>query len=381
MQRSQTSIFSVKPPFKRQQPAKKSTASRQSTVHTHSFSPLWLVAREPLVNELIGELKLLQNELIDMPDLHRELFFSRSRVSEVRQAFWETIRRGEERLHQLSGLLGQSLLQHYQMESVVIGEIDTTGERFSISQNISEKELYASTDLDLGNRQLGKLRFFDGRTWSGAGLVANVVEYLPTQSNPFNIHRIISRIKAEEEIWNKVVDEIFDLDNLVKRDKTLCHLSRYVKDIFGIKLVVGNQSDVHRLQDFLENLAWEEATLKKFKLDKIPDCKRMTMVEKKDYLSRETRKQSGWEALKSVVHWGDKTFEIQIQPLRNFLRERELLTRESHDSFRAHREQIRQQISQQIPLFGFYRELLRWLFQSPESTPPTYHGLTLHLID
>ena len=49
---------------------------------------------------------------------------------------------------------------------------------------------------------------------------------------------MISRIKAEEEIWNKVCDEIFRIDELLERDKKLRALSRYVKDVFGVKVVV-----------------------------------------------------------------------------------------------------------------------------------------------
>ena len=37
------------------------------------------------------------------------------------------------------------------------------------------------------------------------------------QVNEWGVFKCISRIKAEEEIWNKVVDEIFEIDNLVKR--------------------------------------------------------------------------------------------------------------------------------------------------------------------
>ena len=59
--------------------------------------------------------------------------------------------------------------------------------------------------------------------------------------NEWGVFKCISRIKAEEEIWNKVVpvlvelkftwnlevvDEIFEIDNIVKREKQLRHLSR-----------------------------------------------------------------------------------------------------------------------------------------------------------
>jgi hypothetical protein len=81
------------------------------------------------------------------------------------------------------------------------------------------------------------------------------------------------------------------------------------------------------------------------------------------------------------VRWSGKTFEIQIQPLGNFLYERELLTNESHTSFRANRQQVRNQVAEQIPQFCFYRDLLRWLFLFPDEAPPAYPGVTLSLVD
>eukprot|EP00960_Hanusia_phi_P036016 752096-Hanusia_phi.AAC.5 len=57
----------------------------------------------------------------------------------------------------------------------------------------------------------------------------------------------------------KVVDEIFEIDNIVKREKQLRHLSRccvqvavtllklefrFVKDVFGLKIVVGDEEQV-----------------------------------------------------------------------------------------------------------------------------------------
>ena len=80
---------------------------------------------------------------------------------------------------------------------------------------------------------------------------------------------------------------------------------------------------------------------------------RIQFVEEKDYLSD---KESGWSAMKSVISWWDATLELQIQPLRNYLRERERLTSESHAGFKARREVLRHKLSETIPLYGFYRD-------------------------
>lgn len=356
-------------------------ADRLSIIDPRSDSPLWMVTNEPTLNELVMRLQRLRFELLEEGQASQELVFSRVRLERARSAFSNMIRYGERDLHHLSELLCSTFLNAYQRDSIVIGEIEANKERFTLSQQISREDLYTSTDIDLGTRQLEKFRFKVDDQWSQASLVANLVDYQPTEPNPFSIHRLSTRIKAEEEIWNKVTDEIFDLDNIVVRDKELRHLSRYVKDIFGIKIVVGETDDIRRVHGALLELMWPDEVLLKYDIQPTEARRQLEFVEVKDYLNRPRRKKSGWEAIKSVVRWSDKTFEIQVQSLRNFLRERERLTKESHRSFKANRERVRNQVAQQIPLFGFYRELLRWLFLFPDTPPPEHSRVTLRLVD
>lgn len=346
-----------------------------------SDSPLWMVTTEPILNELFVRLQRLRLTLMEHPTVHHKLQFSRSHLEQVRLAFAHMILHGEQKLHCLCQLICDSLVTPYQIQSVVIGEVESTRERFTITQGVKAEDLYAVTDIDLGSRQLKKLQIFDGQDWSRANLVANMVDYQPLEPNIYGIHKIISRIKAEQEVWNKVVDEIFNLDSIVVRDKQLRHLSRYVKDVFGIKIVVGSMDDVHRVHMALVELNWPEQELVRFEVEPVLENRRLHFVEVKDYLMPSQQKQTGWEALKSVVRWSDKTMEIQIQTLSNFLYERELLTKESHTSFRSQREQVRDQVAEQFPLFRFYRDLLRWLFLNPQGAPPVYPGVTLALVD
>lgn len=309
------------------------------------------------------------------------MVFSRREVSQARSEFTAMIRRGEHDLHALAGLLASDLLGAFGLRSSAIGEIERTHERFTITVDVSEEELASTTDLDLGTRILARLAIADQRGWMRASLVSNVVEYEPTGPTSWNVYRVLTRIKAEEEIWNKVVDELFDLDGIVLRDKQLQHLSRYVKDVFGIKLVVGVEADAYRVWEHLQTLRFEPARLVARGVPPDEASDRLHFVEHKDYLQRPSRKQSGWSALKSVVRWQGKTFEIQVQPLSNFLHERERLTRESHAGFKMTRERVRDEVAQRLPLFSFYRALLRWLFLDPSSEQPRLEGFDVVLAE
>ena len=354
---------------------------RFSIIDPTTDSPLWMVTTEPTLNELVMRLQRLRHELLEDPLAQRQLTFSRTRLERARTAFAQMILHGEKDLHHLCELLCHIFLNAYHMESIVIGEIEMSKERFTLGQILTRSQLYSTMDIDLGTRQLKKLKFFDGQAWDHPNLIANVVDYQPTEPNPYAVHRISTRIKAEEEIWNKVADEIFDLDSIVVRDKQLRHLSRYVKDVFGIKIVVGEITDMQRMQGALIELTWSDDVLNTYEIEPNAYTRRLEFIEVKDYLAQKSRKRSGWEAIKSVVRWSGKTFEIQVQSLRNFLRERERLTKESHTSFKANREKVRDQVAEQLPLFGFYRELLRWLFLHADTPPPEHHRVTVRLID
>jgi hypothetical protein len=343
-------------------------------------SPLWMITREPRLNRFVQYLQAAREE---MEESSQEvvLRFSRRDIETVRREFSRMIRRGEEHLHLLAQIITKYLSMTHEIQSVVIGEIPSTGERFTLSQQITSKELYSTIDLDLGNRQLRKLRFFDGGNWVVPTLVSNVVDYQALEINDFGVYRIMTRVKAEEEIWNKVVDELFGLDALVSRDKQLVHLSPYVKDIFGLKVVVADEGKAFSLLKLLETVRWDSASFADTGIADTPGADRLQFLETKNYLSGGKEKGSGWKALKSVVIWANRTFEIQIQPLKNYLREREHLTKESHTGFKMTRESVRNEVARKNPLFGFYRDLLKWVFMEGRDVPPEHPGVTVLMVE
>ncbi len=345
-------------------------------------SPLWLVTREPQLNELVAYLESMRRRMVSDPDAIHTFRFSRAELEEVRKAFARMIRQGEEKLHQLCELLCTTFFEsQYTLQSVVVGEVDATRERFQLSQSLARTDLYSQTDLDLGNRQLQRLRYFDGEAWGRTSLVANFVEYQPAVATEWGIHKCISRIKAEEQIWNKVVDVIFGLDKLVRLDKQLRHLGHFVKDIFGVKIVVGDAAAARKMHQALFQLEWDADTLAAHRVPVEQSTARLEFIEVKDYMARTGRKATGWEAIKSVFRWWDATIEVQVQPLWNYQQEREFLTRESHAGFKSRRESLRNQIADTNPLFGFYRNLLRWLFLSPDEPAPVYGSVVIELRD
>ena len=76
----------------------------------HSSSPLWLVTDEPAVNELVSYLDAMRRRIEASPDEIHVFEFSRTRLADVRTAFARMIRHGEEQLHRVCELLGETFL-------------------------------------------------------------------------------------------------------------------------------------------------------------------------------------------------------------------------------------------------------------------------------
>ena len=115
-----------------------------------------MVSQSPSLNELVSQLQVSRRRLDEGGGAGR-ITFSRSLVAAARAEFTEMIRRGERDLHLLAGLLADAMLGAHHMRSVVIGEIEESRERFSLSFDVSDRDLVAHTDLDLGNRVLSRL--------------------------------------------------------------------------------------------------------------------------------------------------------------------------------------------------------------------------------
>lgn len=346
--------------------------------HPHSQSALHMVTSEPVLNEFVVYLREKKKHLLEKGHSGEELVFYRSQIEDVQAVFVRMIQRGEEKLHRLCGLLSDAFFQDsVALKSVVIAQLPDSNQRLKLIQDLSKTEVYARTDLDLGNWLLSRMRYQVGSGWEQPKLVANFVEYQPLVRNALGVTKMISRIKAEEEIWAKVVDEIFELDKLVEQDKQLRSLSRFVKDVFGVKIVVESGDEIQAVLDRLKELRWSSETLAQHGVVNDDSTQSIEFIEIKNHTRDGDIKRSGWQALKAVISWWNKTMEIQIQTLDIYLREQELLTRESHTAFKENREKIRHQVADQLPLFGFYVKLLKWLFINPNEPPPELEGLNI----
>lgn len=340
-----------------------------------SKSPLFMVVNTPTLHEFITYLTEKKAEQEADPEKQLTIELKRSFINQVRQSFKQHILTGEQNLHIISHILSSNLLgRDFELHSNVIGILPGSGSRpFLIRERITQGILFSQTDIDLGNTMLGHFKYNYQNNWIPLDLSANFVEYLPDNVTGNQVNRITSRVKAEEELWNKVTDEIFGFDELVLKDKHLQQYSKYIKDVFGIKIICNDDAHCHQVHQHLQNLTTAECDWHlidslighQFPEDVLTIGNRLLeFIETKNYLDCEPDKlkKTGWRAIKSVVKWKNQLFEIQVQPLSNYFLELDHMAGPSHTSFKKNRDLLRQQVSEQVPLYGFYRDLLKMLF-------------------
>lgn len=343
-------------------------------------SPLMMAMHDPVLHRFISFLAEKKAEQEANPGKHLEIELDREMILSVRESFRQNILDGERHLHILSHLLASVLLQgEFELHSNVIGVLpgDDDDRPFLIRERINRETLFSVMDIDLGNQMLDNFRYKKDKDWVPLQLSANFIEYLPAGRLDMGVNRLTSRVKAEEELWNKVTDELFMIDQLVSRDKHLRRYSKFVKDIFGIKIVCDDDATCLKIHEKLLTVTvagrdWEKLDELAFVAlpahGRLPSDKLLEFVETKDYLTCEPseRKKTGWRAIKSVVRWYDRLFEIQVQPLNNYYLEIDHMAGPSHRSFKLNRDTMRDEVARHIPLYGFYRDLLKMLFMESD---------------
>lgn len=339
-------------------------------------SPLSMVMDDEVLHSFIAYLAEKKQELENNPKRHIKLELKREFITSVRQAFRQCILDGERHLHLLANLLATLLLDaEFDLHSNVIGSLPDENRPFLIRERITQETLFTVLDIDLGNHLLDNFRYQKERAWLPLELSANFVEYIPRAQTKTGVNRLTSRVKAEEELWNKVADELFHLDQLVSRDKHLRKYSKYVKDIFGVKIVCDDDATCLKVHEMLRAMKLSDPEFAKAKtLDLGQNGSGsehlLEFLETKDYLtcSQKDMKKTGWKALKSVIKWHDRMFELQVQPLGNYYLELDHMAGPSHSSFKVNRDKLRDEVAIRVPLYGFYRKLLQMLFVGGEAS-------------
>lgn len=303
------------------------------------------------------------------------LELARAEIENCRDTWEEGVLTGEHHLYDLATLIARALtgtrhIQH--VARVVMGrkeeEEGPGSQRIVIEETITRENLKRVTDYSLAQRIARRYRYRASHDQPFGVLYprASFLELWPlTTAEDAPATRVLTRVKTNDQIWNKVCDALFAVDSLVQRNKIVNTSSKYIKDVFGIKVLTPRKIDSYRCDDILESQRWSAEQLHELGLDPASDLGGLTLVERKDYLAlpQDQKKRTGWEAIKNVYRWGAQHFEVQIQTEANYFLEALHLTDTSHRTFEMQRRNLRRELERVVPHYADYRRLLKLLFR------------------
>lgn len=339
-------------------------------------SPLALLTKDERTHRLLDRLASQLEALRQAESTGAKaplLVLHRSEVDYARARWDDHVLRGEHRLYDLATLLARQLLgtRNLQLAARIIASPrqEKTAQRIVIEETITRDDLKRYTDHTLATRIARRYQYRPSHRdpWGKLIARASFLELRPLEagSDGAPVTRVLTRVKVDDQIWNKVCDAFFDIDHLVRRDKLLNRASKYIKDVFGLKLLTVQREESYEVGDLLDHMSFSPEDLLELG---IPDADQdMELLESKDYLSLPPaeKKKTGWEALKNVYRWCGQVFEVQIQTEANYFLEASDLSSTSHRTFDMQRAALRAELEERVPHYREFRRLLKSLFKAP----------------
>lgn len=341
-------------------------------------SPLLMLVRDQRTNRLLASLSQHLEALREASRTGSSppvLTIAREEIEICRETWEQGVLSGEHRLYDFATLLAQGLTgsRNTQLVArVVMGqkeEEEAPGStRIVIEEHITRENLKRVTDYSLAQRIARRYRYRASHDQPFGVLYprASFLELWPLDSiEDAPATRVLTRVKTNDQIWNKVCDALFAIDTFVERNKILNAGSKYIKDVFGVKVLTPRKADSYRVDEILASITWTQRQLMELGLAPEAGLMHLEVIERKDYLSLppDQKKRTGWEAIKNVYRWGNQLFEVQIQTEANYFLEALHLTDTSHRTFEMQRRQMRRELEKVVPHYADYRRLLKLLFR------------------
>ena len=234
-----------------------------------AVSPLAMLIDDERTLEL---LKRLSDQLLKLKSAEERgmrpplLVIHDEEIRHARRSWNRAVLVGEHLLYDLGTLVAWRLLgtQRLQLVARVLcsSRHEPESRRIVIEEMLTRDDLKRYTDHTLAARIARRYRYRAGHRSPYDKLIhrASFLEFRPLEaSKEATATKVLTRVKVDDQIWNKVCDALFDVDNLVARDKLLNPLSKYIKDVFGLKVLTTSTEQAYAIDEVLNTLRFDGA--------------------------------------------------------------------------------------------------------------------------
>lgn len=295
-------------------------------------APLVEVVRDRRFDEILGALR-------NAIRAGQPITIAPKDVDYIRRSFHRGIRLGERRLHQLARMFLGELAPDSKIKTtfVIWGRCSKPAHSEVLKEHVPihspEKELYSRPDSEVSEENAPICPRCGLKTRG----ILSFVQYQPDPIPESGLVLLSTRIKTTSNLCYKIADMVFDIDRMFQRDKIRGRFSQTVTDVYGIKVILRNGSQI-----------WE--VLKR--LRRMTDPK---VLEEKDYIGAR-KKKSGFEVYKVIARSRNQLIEIQLQSKAMFESEETSLPA-SHRTYKEKQKGNRRKLGKE------YVELYRVLTQ------------------
>ncbi len=305
--------------------------------------------------------------------VEEELDFTFGQLHQVRTEVESAHSLSERKLSALGQLLAARFTEgKYRIASMATAESNKSV--FTLTEQVPVTALDQGADsAQLARDQLSTL-LVDGQA---VKMIDHSIEFGAEEWNEWGVHRLIARARPHEDLWKVIADSLFGLDNLVDG-------AGLVEDsMYHLKIVVEDDEHAERVHKFLRNVHWTDKELRARGIPIQDATRRADLIEEELHTAEALGHAILWEDSRakeasgdrsSTVNWWGTTIQVRVQTLNAHYAETELISMANREKLAIRKEMQQETMADQSPLYGFARNLMRWMLADQGLSKPPACG-------
>jgi hypothetical protein len=329
------------------------------------------ILETPHIAKVLKQLQDMGSNILAEPQSgEKELDFTFGQLHQVRTEVETAHSQSERHLSALGQLLAERFTEgNYRLASMATAECQKSV--FTLTEQVPLSALDQGADsAQLAREQLQSLKV-DGQA---VKMVDHSIEFGAEEWNEWGVHRLIARARPHQDLWKVIADSLFGLESLDN--------AGLVEDsMYHLKIVVEDDEHAERVHRFLRTIQWTDKELRARGIPIRDSTRRAELIEEQLHTAEalghaisleESREATGDRS--STVSWWGTTIQVRVQTLNAHYAETELISMANREKLAIRRELQQETMADQSPLYGFARNLMRWMLADEGLSKPPACG-------
>ncbi len=330
------------------------------------------ILETPHITKVLKQLQDMGSKILAEQSCEKELDFTFGQLHQVRTEVETAHSQSERHLSALGQLLAERFTEgNYRLASMATAECHKSV--FTLTEQVPLSALDQGADsAQLARDQLQSLKV-DGQP---VKMVDHSIEFGAEEWNEFGVHRLIARARPHQDLWKVIADSLFGLESLDS--------AGLVEDsMYHLKIVVEDDEHAEQVHRFLRNIQWTDKELRARAIPIQDSTRRAELIEEELHTAEalghaisleESRAKEASGDRSSTVSWWGTTIQIRVQTLNAHYAETELISMANREKLAIRREMQQESMADQSPLYGFARNLMRWMLADEGLSKPPACG-------